>query len=109
MPPRPIEWLTDSGSPYVARQPQRFAHEIGLAPLTTPIRSPQSNGMAESFVKTFKRDYVTHMDLRDASAVIAQLPAVFEHYNEVHPHSALRMKSPRTFRRDAQGYRQPSN
>jgi putative transposase len=56
--------------------------------------------MAESFVKTFKRDYVTRMDLRNASAVIAQLPAAFEHYSEVRPHSALRMKSPRMFRRD---------
>lgn len=109
MPSRPVEWLTDNGSPYVARQTQRFARDIGLVPLTTPISSPQSNGMAESFVKTFKRDYVTRMDLSNASAVIAQLPAAFEHYNEVHPHSALRMKSPRMFRRHAERHSQPSN
>jgi transposase InsO family protein len=29
---------------------------------------------------------------------MAQLPAAFEHFNEVHPHSALKMKSPREFR-----------
>jgi len=28
-----------------------------------------------------------------------QLPAAFEHFNEVHPHSSLKMKSPREFRR----------
>lgn len=65
--------------PYVAGQTQRFARDIGLVPLTTPISGPQSNGMADSFVKTFKRDYVTRMDRRDASAVITQLPAAFEH------------------------------
>ena len=55
--------------------------------------------MAESFVNTFKRDYVGRMDLTDAITVLAQLPAAFEHFNEVHPHSSLKMKSPREFRR----------
>jgi len=55
--------------------------------------------MAESFVNTFKRDYVSRMDLADAQTVMAQLSAAFEHFNEVHPHSALKMKSPREFRR----------
>ena len=31
--------------------------------------------------------------------VVAQLPAAFEHFNEVHPHSSLKMRSPRGFRR----------
>lgn len=97
-----IEWLTDNGSPYVARDTRRFAMELGLIPLTTAINSPQSNGMAESFVKTFKRDYVGRMDRRDAPTLMAQLAAAFEHYNDVHPHSALRMLSPRMFRRIAQ-------
>ena len=52
--------------------------------------SQQSNGMAESFVNTFKRDYVAHMDLRDARTVLAQLPVAFAHFNEVHPHSSLK-------------------
>lgn len=95
----PIEWLTDNGSPYIARDTRSFARELGLEPVTTALRSPQSNGMAEAFVKTFKRDYVGRMDRSDALAVMRQLSAAFEHYNEVHPHSALRMLSPRMFRR----------
>ena len=39
------------------------------------------------------------MNLADAQTVLAQLPAAFEHFNEVHPYSALKMKSPREFRR----------
>jgi putative transposase len=54
--------------------------------------------MAESFVNTFKRDYVGRMDLADARTVLAQMGAAFEHFNEVHPHSALKMRSPREFR-----------
>ena len=99
LPEEPIEWLTDNGSPYVARETRSFARDIGLEPVTTAIRSPQSNDMAEAFVKTFKRDYVVRMDRSDAITVMRQLEAAFTHYNEVHPHSALKMLSPRMFRR----------
>ncbi len=55
--------------------------------------------MAESFVNTFKRDYVARMDRSDAQTVLAQLLAAFEHFNEVHSHSSLKMRSPQEFRR----------
>jgi putative transposase len=55
--------------------------------------------MVESFVNTFRRDYLSRMDLTDALTVLVQLPAAFEHFNEVHSHSSLRMRSPREFRR----------
>ena len=54
--------------------------------------------MAESFVNTLKRDYVSQMDLSTAETVLAQLPNAFTHFNEVHPHSALKWKSPRMYR-----------
>jgi transposase InsO family protein len=54
--------------------------------------------MAERFVNTLKRDYVSQMDCSTAAAVLSQLPDAFEHFNEVHPHSALKWKSPRLFR-----------
>ena len=56
--PVEIEWLTDNGSCYLARETRRFARDVGLVPCTTPLESPQSNGMAEAFVRTLKRDYV---------------------------------------------------
>jgi len=31
---------------------------------------PESNGMAESFVKTFKRDYTSMHELKDATTVM---------------------------------------
>ena len=64
------------------------------------VCSPQSNGMADSFVNTFKRDYVNLMDRSTAEAVLAQLPDAFTRFNEVHPHSSLKLKSPRMFRRE---------
>ena len=93
-----LEFLSDNGGAYIAGDTRSVARQLGLTPINTPVCSPQSNGMAESFVNTFKRDYVSRMDLSDAVTVMAQLPAAYEHFNEVHPHSALKMKSPREFR-----------
>jgi putative transposase len=50
----PVEWLADNGSCFTAHETVAFAHAIGLMPCFTPVRSPQSNGIAEAFVKTFK-------------------------------------------------------
>jgi putative transposase len=95
--PRAIEWLSDNGSGYIAKDTKRFARDLGFEPLTTPVASPQSNGMAEAFVRTIKRDYARVNPAPDAQTVIESLPGWFEHYNRVHPHSALRYRSPREF------------
>lgn len=71
---------------------------MGFEICTTPVQSPQSNGMAEAFIKTFKRDYVDVNQLNDAVTVLNQLPKWFEDYNINHPHKALKMMSPREFR-----------
>jgi len=38
------------------------------------MTSPQSNGMAESLVKTLKRDYEKLAERPDSQTVMAQLP-----------------------------------
>src|SRR6185369_1293887 len=75
----------------------RHRNCLGLKLCFTPVRSPESNGIAEALVKTFKRDYARLLILPDAETVIALLPAWFEDYNEVHPHSGLKFLSPREF------------
>ena len=95
--PETIEWLSDNGSGYIARETRSLAREMGLEPRTTPVQSPQSNGMAEAFVRTIKRDYVRVSSLPDADTVLENLPLWFEHYNSLHPHKALRYRSPREF------------
>ncbi len=53
--PHRIEWLADNGSGFTAVETIDFALAVGLRPCFTPVRSPESNGMAEAFVKSFKR------------------------------------------------------
>jgi putative transposase len=79
--------------------PPAFGADLGFIVCNSLPYSPESNGMAETFVKSFKRDYVCVGELHDAAHVMAQLPAWFEDYNEIRPHKGLRMLSPREHRR----------
>lgn len=97
--PRTIQWLSDNGPPYIAKETCDFGAQLGFEICTTPSYSPESNGASEAFVKTLKRDYVYLNRLDDAASVLKQLPAWFEDYNENAPHKGLNMKSPREFRR----------
>jgi len=90
--------LSDNGPQYTATATVLYAHELGLLPITTPAYSPQSNGMAEAFVKTFKRDYVAGAELRAAESVLAQLGDWFDDYNTRAPHAALGLRSPAEYR-----------
>ena len=49
-----IEWLTDNGSCYTATETRGFSKLQGLKPITTPVKSAQINGMAESFWRRWK-------------------------------------------------------
>ena len=95
--PHRVQWLSDNGPCYVARQTVLFARSMGFEVCTTRPYSPESNGMAEAFVKTFKRDYAYVSNLSSAEAVKQKLPAWFEEYNNVAPHKALDMMSPRMY------------
>ena len=97
--PETIEMLSNNGSPYAACEHCIFTHWLGLRPCFTPVRSPQSNGMAETFVHTFKRDYVRVNPLPDAETVIKLIRGWIEDYYENHLHPALKWRSPREFRR----------
>ncbi|ELP4706264.1 IS3 family transposase [Escherichia coli] len=99
LPASPVEWLTDNGSCYRANETRQFARMLGLEPKNTAVRSPESNGIAESFVKTIKRDYISIMPKPDGLTAAKNLTEAFEHYNEWHPHSALGYRSPREYLR----------
>jgi len=95
--PHTIQWLTDNGKCFTAKDTVAFARELGFDVRTTPAYSPQSNGVAEAFVKTFKRDYVWFGDLSNAESVMRQLHLWFEDYNNNAPHKGLGMKNPESF------------
>lgn len=95
--PERVEVLSDNGSAYTARDTRIFAQQLGLKSCFTPVKSPQSNSMSEAFVKTLKRDYVRVNPLPDAEIVLRLIGDWIEDYNENHPHSGLKWRSPREF------------
>ena len=97
-PPCSHTLILDNGPQYTATATVLYAHELGLVPITTPAYSPESNGLAEAFVGTFKRDYLGDAELRDAEGVLAQLAGWIDDYASQAPHSALGMRSPRKYR-----------
>lgn len=45
------------------------------------------------------RDYIAHMPRPNRLTALRNLEIAFDYYNEEHPHSALKYRSPREFRR----------
>ena len=96
--PHEIQWLTDQGPQYTAIQTKLYGADWGFDVRTTPAYSPESNGMAEAFVKLFKRDYVYVNELWTGDSIMRMIPDWFADYNRNHPHSALKMRSPLEYR-----------
>lgn len=96
-----LEFLTDNGPEFIAEPLQQLLNQLGLIACHTPCRSPQSNGLVESFFGSFKRDYLAHQPLETMDAAMKHIPAWITHYNEVAPHSALAMLAPSTFYQQA--------
>jgi putative transposase len=74
-PETPIQWLSDDGSIYTALDTACIAERLHLVPITTPVRSPESNGMSEAFVNTIKRDYISGAGRSGAGAILDVVPA----------------------------------
>lgn len=66
---------------------------LNLEPCFTPVESPESNGMAAAFVKTFKRDYVLVNPMPDASTALLRIDNWMEDYYS-DPASRLGYHSP---------------
>ena len=95
--PHPVQWLSDNGSIFAARRTIEIAVALNPAPCFTPVESPESNGMAEAFVKTFKRDYVRVSPIANAAEALSLINSWIEDHNTVRPHSRLGYRSPREY------------
>jgi putative transposase len=70
---------------------------IRLMPCFTPVRSSESNGIAKAVVTTFKRDYVRINPKTRRGRRHGRARFLVRHYDEMHPHRALAIRSPRQF------------
>jgi len=99
-PAEPVKWLSDNEGIYTSLETVIAAEKLNLTPITTPVASPESNGMSEAFVNTLRRDYLDGADRSTAARVLEQVPGWFADYNEHAPHSALGYRSPLEYRHE---------
>jgi len=92
-----IKFLSDNGPEYTSHRFRPFVRAMELLPCHTPRRSPESNGLAEAFFGSVKRDYVYQACLETFETVERQIHGWIDHYNQQAPHSALGMQSPAAF------------
>jgi transposase InsO family protein len=92
--PYRVQWLSDNGSIFAAYKTIDITVALNLEPYFTAVESPESDGMADSFVKTFKRDYVRVNPMPDATTALEQIDLRMEDYSTMHPHSQLGYRSP---------------
>ena len=77
-------WATTDLAKLLGRREGFACAIIGFTPCRTPYRSPQSNSVAKSFVKTYKRKYADINPTPDALTVLERLPIWIADYNELH-------------------------
>ena len=91
---RGLEFLSDNGPEYRATVFLALLARLGLVACHTPCRSPESNGLAEAFFGSLKRDYVYQSCLETVGDLEQRVPGWISDYNQVAPHSALGMRPP---------------
>ena len=76
---RGIEFLSDNGPEYTSHRFRPVVVALGLIPCHTPRRSPESNGLAEAFFGSFKRDYVYQGSIETLQETARLIPEWISH------------------------------
>lgn len=95
----PAEWPTDNSSYNRANETRHFTRMLGPEPKNTAVRNPESNGIAESFVKTMKHGYISIMPKPNVLTATKKPAETTKHYNEWYPHNELGYRSPKEYLR----------
>ena len=86
--------MSDNGSPYVSYAWRDTCDELGMEHIRTRAYRPQTNGKAERFIQTLKREWAYQRPYRSASARAKALGPWLEHYNRRRPHGSLGGRTP---------------
>ena len=86
--------LTDNGSGYVSKAFRQMVGALGARHLRTRPYTPRTNGKAERFIQTCKRDWAYARPYQHSDARTAALAAFLCFYNCYRPHWGIGRKSP---------------
>lgn len=86
--------MSDNGSPYVSYLWRDACAELGLEHIRTRPYRPQTNGKAERFIQTLKREWAYKRPYRSAAARAKALGPWLWGYNHRRPHGSLGGRTP---------------
>ncbi len=81
--------LTDNGANYISKLFKARAEELGIHLHRTRPYRPQTNGKAEAFIKTLKREWAYSRLYTSNDERLAVLPMFIDYYNYRRPHTSL--------------------
>jgi Integrase core domain len=90
---KPRHLLRDHDAVY-GREFRKHARRIGIDAITTPIRAPQANAIAERVIGTLRRECLDHVIVFDEQHLRSVLTEFVRYYNDERPHRTLRMATP---------------
>lgn len=86
--------MTDNGNCYVSRSFRRALERLGARHIRTRPYRPQTNGKAERFIQTAKREWAYARAYRTSAARTHMLAGFLSRYNRRRPHRALGNQTP---------------
>ena len=79
---RGVSLRHDHGSPFMSEHFQNQLKFFGMAPSFAFVREPETNGVAERFIRTLKEQIVFGRIYQDIEEVRAAVRAYFDRYNQ---------------------------
>ena len=86
--------ITDNGSNYTSRLFRETAAELNICLHRTRPYRPQTNGKAEAFIKTLKREWAYARIYRSNAERIDALGPFIDYYNHHRPHTSIGLRPP---------------
>lgn len=97
-----VELRVDNGSAYISDDFEKAAKILGFRLAYSQPRTPEDNGVVESFHAGLDRDYLDFVAFDTVDEAHATIARVFEDYNTVKPKKRLGWLTPAEFARKAQ-------
>ncbi len=86
--------MTDHGGCYVSHAFRRALKTLHVRHIRTRPYTPQTNGKAERFIQTAKREWAYARAYRSSSARELALPGFLNRYNRRRPHRGIGNRTP---------------
>jgi transposase InsO family protein len=88
---------SDNGSEFIAKNVQKFIHDVGTKTAYITPGSPWENGFIERFNGTLRDELLNREAFYTLTEARAMIENYRQEYNQIRPHSSLNYMAPQSF------------